>query len=951
MPKSQSPLFIIIDGHSLAFRAYYALAKSKKGSLRTANGIPTSVCVGFLNSLFQVLETHQPELVAIAFDGQEATFRHQADINYKANRTESPEEFTEDLANLTDLLKGLNLKIVTASGYEADDVIATLTKQGIEKGYGVKIVTGDRDLFQLVDDRQEISILYLDRNLGNYTEFDSEAVINKLGVKPTQIVDYKALCGDKSDNIPGVRGVGEKTAVTLLQKYQTLENIYSCLEEIKGSLQNKLKEGRKNAQHSQYLAKLVDDISLNINLDDLKLVGFKENILIPKLQRLELKKFLSKLDKIQQQLGGKPEEFQLEKSASSQQLSLFPKSKQEKLIETQVQPKIIDTPQLLEELIANLKTKTNPQNPVAWDTETTSLSPRKSNLVGIGCCWGQNLTDIAYIPLHHNQGKQLDFLTVINALKPILENPSYPKAFQNAKFDRLVLLAQGIKLSGVTFDTMLASYVLQPEKSHKLSSLSQEYLANIVAKDYDSLNIPKGETIADLDIQKVAEYCGLDAYATFNLVEVLQKELNRIPDLKQVFQLEMQLEPILASMETNGIKIDREYLQKLSLNLEEKLIKIERQVYQEAGEKFNLASPKQLSELLFEKLGLDKRKSRKITTGYSTNHSVLEKLEGDHPVIEKILSYRTLAKLKSTYLDALPTLIDPKTQRLHTNYNQNVTATGRLSSSNPNLQNIPIRTEFSRQIRQAFIPQKDWLFLAADYSQIELRILAHLSQEPILLKAYHNHQDIHSVTAQLLFEKEQITPSERSLGKTINFGVIYGMGAQKFAREAKVTVKEAKNFITKYHQKYPQVFAYLETMKKEAIAHGFVRTILGRRRYFNFTQRNLQELRGVNPELINLEQLKLNNNDAQLLRSAANSPIQGSSADIIKMAMIKVAEILENYQAKLLLQVHDELVFELPVNELEELAAKIKQIMENVVDLTVPFQVDLNWGKNWMEAK
>lgn len=956
MPENQPPLFILIDGHSLAFRAYYALGKSKQGSLRTSNGIPTRVCVGFLNSLFQVLETHKPELLAIAFDRKETTFRHEADQNYKANRTETPAEFSEDLHNLTQLLTGLNLSIVTASGYEADDVIATLTKQGSEKGYRIKIVSGDRDLFQLVDDEQKISVLYLDKTLGNYTEFDTTGVINKLGIKPTQVVDYKALCGDKSDNIAGVNGVGEKTAVKLLTEYENLDKIYLSLGEIKTTLQKKLKDGKNDAKHSQYLAQLINDISLEISLDNFKLRGFNQNMIIPLLEKLELKTFLNKIDKLQQQLGGNLPTIATEKmSLSSEQLSLFTPSKNYSIIkdknEPKIKPKIINTPQLLEELLAILKTKTNFKNPVAWDTETTSLNPRTTNLVGIGCCWGQEITDIAYIPLDHNQGQQLDFPIVINALKTILENAVYPKAFHHTKFDRLVLFHQGIEMAGVTFDTMLASYVLQPEKSHKLSSLSQEYLSDLVAKDYDSLNIPKGENIAYLEIEKVAQYCGLDVYATFKLVNILQEELNKIPNLKPVFDLEIKLEPILSKMETNGVIIDEEYLKTLSVNIEEKLAIIEQQAYQDAGEKFNLASPKQLSELFFEKLGLDKRKSTKTKTGYSTNHSSLEKLQGDHPLVDQILSYRTLSKLKSTYIDALPTLIDKKTQRLHTNYNQTVTTTGRLSSSNPNLQNIPIKTEFSRQIRQAFIPQKDWVFLAADYSQIELRILAHLSQEPILLEAYHNNQDIHTVTAQLLFDKDNITPTERNLGKTINFGIIYGMGSSKFAREAKVTVKEAKKFIDIYHQKYAQVFAYLETMKKKAIADGFVSTILGRRRYFNFSNSTLQQLRGINPELINLQELKLNNDDAQLLRGAANSPIQGSSADIIKLAMIKIGEILENYQAKLLLQVHDELVFELPTNELEELQPKIKYAMENIINITIPLKVDINCGKNWLDAK
>ncbi len=950
MSPALAPLLIIIDGHSLAFRAYYAFGKAKKGPLQTSTGIPTSVCFGFLNSLFQVIETQHPQLVVITFDRPEPSFRALADSNYKANREETPPEFIEDLENLQELLQALNLKIVTAAGYEADDLIATLSKKASETDIRVKIVTGDRDLFQLVDDRQQISILYLDRNIGNYQEFDEEAVEGKLKIKPEQVVDYKALCGDKSDNIPGINGIGEKTAAKLLQQYQTLENIYSNLQNIKGAINQKLSQGKNEAQHSQYLAQLVSNVPLEVELEDYQLVGFNPEEIIPKLEKLELKKFLAKIDTLQQHLGGKPQKSTPEKpkkETASQQLSLFDQIS--KPIE--IEAKIIDTPELLEELVQILSRQTNPEQPVAWDTETTSLQTRKAQLVGLGCCWGKQVNQVAYIPLNHTQGRQLDFSRVIDVLKPILEQSAYPKVFQNTKFDRLVFYAQGIKLAGVVFDPMLASYVLSPEESHKLSNLSRQYLSNLIAQDYESLGIPKDKTIADLDINIVAEYCGKDAYATFSLVPILQAKLNQVPELRQVFELEMQLEPILAQMETEGVKIDELYLQQLSQAIEQKLIKIERQAYEDAGEEFNLNSPKQLSELLFHKLGLDKRKSRKIKTGYSTNHAILEKLQGDHPVIEQVLTHRTLAKLKSTYIDALPALVDPQTQRIHTDYNQTVTTTGRLSSSNPNLQNIPIRTEFSRQIRKAFIPEPGWLFLSADYSQIELRILAHLSQEPILLEAYRTSRDIHRVTAQLLFDKENITPEERSLGKTINFGVIYGMGAHKFARETKVPVKEAQKFIDKYRQKYARVFAYLQKMKQQAIACGYVETILGRRRYFEFREQNLRRLKGTNADNIDLNQLKLNNYDAQFLRAAANAPIQGSSADIIKMAMVKLGAILENYQAKLLLQVHDELVFEVPPEELADLQIQIKETMENVLPLSVPLVVDIHVGKNWMEAK
>ncbi|AFZ48191.1 DNA polymerase I [Cyanobacterium stanieri PCC 7202] len=941
-------LFLLIDGHSLAYRAYYAFAKARKGALRTSTGIPTSVCFGFLNSLFQLIDSYQPKLVAIAFDLKEATFRHTADANYKGDRAETPDDFIEDLYNLQQLLQALNISIVTASGYEADDVLGTLALQAAQENYTVKIVSGDRDLFQLVDDHRKISVLYPDKNFGKYNEFTENEVFDKMQVKTKQIVDFKALCGDKSDSIPGVLGIGEKTAAKLLQEYNNLENIYSNIDNIKGAIQKKLINGEKDALHSQYLAKIVTDIKLENSLKDYQLTGINQEQTITLLEQLELKTFITQINKIQDKLGG--QEFKLtspNEPQESEQLSLFNTPTQQE----KINPIIVDTEEKLTDLIATLKQKTNSKTPPAWDTETNSLDTQQADLVGIGCCWGESEKETAYIPLKHTQGKQLNSDMVLAKLKLILEDEIYPKTFQNAKFDRLVFAHQGIELRGVVFDTMLASYVLQPEQSHKLSSLCLQYLSDTVSQDYDDLELKKGETIADLSIETAASYGALDAIATYKLTLILAEELNKIPELKEVFELELKLEPILAQMERDGIKIDREYLEPLSQEIGKNLEEIEQKAYELAGEKINLASPKQLSELLFEKLGLDTRKSKKTKTGYSTNQVILEKLEKDHPIIPQILQHRTLSKLKSTYIDSLPTLINPDTQRIHTNYNQTVTATGRLSSSNPNLQNIPIRSEFSRQIRRAFIPQENWLFLGADYSQIELRILAHLSQEPILIEAYQNNRDIHTVTAQLLLDKKEINSYERNLGKTINFGVIYGMGAQKFSRTTGVSVKEAQQFIEIYHEKYAGIFNYLERMKKEALGNGFVTTILGRRRYFNFSSSTLNSLREKEPNSINLEELKLNNYDAQALRAAANAPIQGSSADIIKMAMVKIHDLLSSYESKLLLQVHDELVFEIPPHEVEELTAKVKHIMENVVNLSVPLTVDIHTGKNWMETK
>jgi DNA polymerase-1 len=970
--SDNAPIFLLIDGHSLAFRSYYALTTSRQGPLRTSTGIPTSICFGFLNSLLQVIEAERPQFIAVAFDLAEPTFRHEADGNYKADRKETPEDFIPDMMNLQELLSALNLTIVTAAGYEADDVLGTLAQQASQANYKVKIVSGDRDLFQLVDDRKQISVLYLDNkafktNSSSYTKFDAAAVVEKLHIKPEQVIDYKALCGDKSDSIPGVRGIGEKTAVKLLQEYNDLDNIYGNLNSIKGAVQKKLIEGKEAAFHSRFLAQIVLDIPVEINLQECKLQGFNAQTVISLLKKLELRTIIEKIEHLYLLLGGElktlePTQSSPDNNKNEQQLSLFTAEKsglipnqeivQQNIFENKIKPQIIDTENKLKELINVLQKHIDPAKPVAWDTETSSLEPHQAKLVGIGCCWGEQFTDIAYIPIGHTEGKQLKLEKVLSTLRPILESSDYPKAFQNTKFDRLVLQYQGIKLAGVVFDTMLASYVINPESSHNLTDLSERYLSGIVAKSYKDLAIPKGKSIADLDIANVAEYCGLDSYATYKLVAQLKVKLNQFSDLeKLLIEVEQPLEPVLANMEITGIRIDVEYLRKFSQQLAQDLERIEEKTYQAAGENFNLASPKQLSEILFDKLGLDRKKTKKTKTGYSTNQAILEKLKGEHPVIDYILEYRTLAKLKSTYVDALPALVRPQTQRVHTDFNQTNTATGRLSSSNPNLQNIPIRTEFSRQIRQAFIPEDNWLLVTADYSQIELRILAHLSQEPVLVEAYRQSQDVHTVTAQLLFDKKEINAEERRLGKIINFGVIYGMGAQRFSRESGFSIEIGKEFINKYRQRYSQVFAYLEGVKKEAITQGFVTTILGRRRYFNFVSNNLNKLRGRNPAEIDLDSLNYGYSDAQLLRAAANSPIQGSSADIIKIAMVRLQQILQKYQARLLLQVHDELVLEIPTNEWEELRSLIKSTMENAVELSVPLVVEVNAGKNWMEAK
>jgi DNA polymerase I len=950
-----TPQLLLVDGHSLAFRSFYAHAKGKDGGLKTAEGIPTSICFGFLKSLLEVIDTHKPQHLAIAFDLAAPTFRHDADSNYKGDRAETPEDFIPDIQNLYQLLTALNIPMVTAEGFEADDVLGTLATHASNQGYQVKIVTGDRDLFQLVNDNAGVSVLYLSsnpyqRSNSGLQPFNEQAVWEKMEVRPDQIVDYKALCGDKSDCIPGVRGIGDKTAVQLLKEFHTLQGVYDSLDKVPGAKQTKLREGQADAFHSQYLARIVTDVPIDIDLEVTTLNGFDLEDVRPLLEKLELQKFLKRIDSIHATLGGRPtveiieqEDDELWFFTAEDEANIVPLQKLEFPL------MLVQTESQLQKLAKILTAQR--QEPVAWDTETTALAGRDATLVGLGCCWGQEQSELAYIPIGHTEGDNLTLEIVWKHLRPILESAEHPKVLQNAKFDRLILRHQGIDLAGVVADTMLMSYVLDPEATHNLTDLAKRYLG-LSSTSYKDL-VPKGQTIADVPIEQVAQYCGMDVFATRGVYGHLWAALTAEPTLLKLWQeVEQPLEPVLADIEDVGIRIDCNYLAEFSQQLSIDLERIEQEAYQVADSTFNLASPKQMAELLFETLGLPTKNIRKTKSGYSTDVKTLEKLQGQHPIVDLILQHRTLAKLKSTYTDALPKLVHPQTDRLHTDFNQAVTSTGRLSSSEPNLQNIPIRTEFSRQLRKAFIPREGWIMVTADYSQIELRILAHLSQEPVLVNAYQQGLDIHTVTARLLLDKEDITAQERRMGKIINFGVIYGMGAAKFAREVGVSNAVGKEFIDRYYERYAGVFRYLETVKRQAISQGFVETICGRRRYFRFEGGSLRRLQGVDVGSIDLNSLKgLGMNDASALRQAANAPIQGSSADIIKLAMIELHGLLKGYQAQLLLQVHDELVLEMPEDEWPVLRPLIAGAMENAVQLSVPLLVEMGSGANWMDAK
>jgi DNA polymerase-1 len=980
---------LLVDGHSLAFRSFYAFSKGGEGGLSTKEGVPTSVTYGFLKALLDNCKGLSPQGVVIAFDTAEPTFRHEADEAYKAHRDEAPEHFFQDLGNLQQILQqALDIPLCMAPGYEADDVLGTLANRAANSGWRVRILSGDRDLFQLVDDQRDIAVLYMGG--GPYAkssgplEIRREGVVAKLGVTPEEVVDLKALTGDSSDNIPGVKGVGPKTAINLLQAYTNLDGIYGALAELqaagpkakdpkgvlKGALLGKLDADRESAYRSRMLAEILVDIPLPQE-PRLELGAVNAEALAESLEELELFSLRRQVNQFAEVFSAETPATRIADSAPKADSAEPPTAAPAAAATTSassseapvLEPQLITSPEDLAALMQRLLASTDPTRPIALDTETTSLNPFQAELVGVGVAWGEGVSELAYIPIGHQSGSSGDLLNpppaqlpldqVLTALAPWLGSSQHPKTLQNAKYDRLILLRHGLPLEGVVMDTLLADYLRDANAKHGLELLAQRNFG-FLPTSYNEL-VPKGANFSSVPIEQAALYCGMDVHVTWRLTPLLRAQLAELgPQLPALLdQVELPLEPVLALMEATGIRIDTAYLGELSQELAQTLERLEGEAKAAAGTEFNLASPKQLGELLFDTLGLDRKKSRKTKTGWSTDAAVLEKLEDAHPVVPLVLEHRTLSKLKSTYVDALPALMEPETGRVHTDFNQAVTATGRLSSSNPNLQNIPIRTEFSRRIRKAFLPEAGWQLISADYSQIELRILTHLSGEEVLVEAYRNGDDVHALTARLLLEKDEVSADERRLGKTINFGVIYGMGAQRFARETGVSQAQAKEFLSKYKQRYPKVFAFLELQERLALSRGYVETILGRRRPFAFDPSGLGRLLGKDPLEIDLEVARRGGMEAQQLRAAANAPIQGSSADIIKLAMVQLHHklVASGLPARLLLQVHDELVLEAAPEALDQVLSLTRETMERAVELSVPLLVETGVGPNWMEAK
>ena len=896
MEKSKS--LYIIDGSSYIFRAYFGIRQF----LSTSKGFPTNALYGFINMLQKVVKDEKPDYLCVAFDSKEKTFRHDIYSDYKANRDAPPEDLAKQFPYFEPLVDAFNISSIRIPGYEADDIIGTLALKGSKAGFRVVIVSGDKDMMQLVSPEVQMLDTMKNKWIG------VNEVKEKFGVPPEKVIEVMGLMGDSSDHIPGVKGVGPKTATELIQKYGSIEELYKCIDEIeKKKLKEKLIQDKESALLSRKLVTIDTAMKLECSLDDLKVRPSKNEDLRKLFSEFEFSSMLAVL-----------EDGSEETSKTTQPL----KKKYETVL----------TETALNKWIKKLK-----KNKIfALDIETTSLRPVQARAVGIS--FSCNTGEACYIPLGHSYlgvPDQLRVDWVFDKLKPILEDPKIKKVGQNIKYDFIVLKNEGVELQGIAFDTMLASYLLNPSsRGHNMDALALEHLGHTTVKYKDVVGTASKEIGFDqVQIDRATEYAAEDADITWRLYEKLSGLLKG-EDLKIFEKIELPLLKVLGDMELQGMAVDKSHLQKLSQRIHLLLTEQEKEIYELAGEEFNINSPKQLSVILFEKLELPVIKKTK--TGYSTDVSVLEELSAEHDLPEVILLYRQLAKLKSTYVDALQEEIFGKTVRVHTSFNQSVAATGRLSSSNPNLQNIPIRTEMGREIRKSFIAEENNKILSADYSQVELRILAHMSEDESLIDAFINGEDIHTRTAVEIFgtTAERLDAEARRMAKAVNFGIVYGLSAFGLSRQLKIFPKEAKKFIDQYFELYKNVKIYMERTIEDARAMGYTMTLMNRKRY-------LPDLNSKNRQAREAAE-----------RIAINSPIQGSAADLIKLAMINLdREIAQKkLNSRMILQVHDELVFECPSEEEEEMRALVKKEMEEVMPLKVPLVVDIGWGDNWNDA-
>jgi DNA polymerase-1 len=897
MAKEEKPLLLLFDGNALVHRAFHALpplTQPRTGELVNA-------VYGFASTLLKVFADFKPTHWAVAFDRPTPTFRHEMFEEYKAQRPAMPEELKGQIKKVHRLVEAFHIPVFEIDGFEADDVLGTLSKQADEQGIETIIVTGDNDMLQAVLPR--VKALAPRRSFTDTVLYDEEAVEQKYGIKPEQLPDFKALVGDVSDNIPGVPGIGEKTATKLLQQYGSLQGIYDHIEDITpGKLQDTLREYHAQAFQSKELSTIVKDVPIKLDLKTCQVSNYDRNEVARLFQELEFIKLLPRLPQIQ---------------AESSQPSA-------------VKSHMVNTETAMEQLAGELEKAQD----LAIEVETTDEKAMTADLIGIAISPGRG--EAFYIPLGHqglNQPPQLLLARVAASLKPVFENATTGKIAYDGKHVMEVMAGCGVEVGNLNFDPMLAAYLLG-EKSLGLKALAFNKLGTEVVTLAELTGTgKKHSSLSLLEVSRVAGHACASVDILWSLKESLETEL-RNQGLWQLFtEVEMALIPVLVAMEENGILLDIGLLREMSLELGQQLLKLEKEIYGSVGHQFNINSSQQLGKVLFEDLKLPQ--SRRTKTGYSTEASVMEALRGVHPVIEFILQYRQLSKLKSTYVDALPALINRKTGRVHTTFNQTGTATGRLSSSDPNLQNIPIRTELGNKIRKAIIAPPGAYLLSADYSQIDLRVLAHLSQDPGLIDAFAHDEDIHATTASKLFgiPADEVTSEMRRNAKTVNFGVVYGMSDYGLEQATSLNREEAAQFIALYFEKYPKVKEYLEATKERARKLGYVQTILGRRRF-------LPEINSANRMVREAAE-----------RMAINAPVQGSSADIIKIAMINLHREMEkrNLKSKMLLQIHDELLFEVPEAEVAEMKSLVSELMPHAVELRVPVKIDIKLGKNWAE--
>jgi len=917
----------LLDAYALIYRAYYALIKSPRIN---SKGFNTSAILGFVNTLEDVLKKENPTHIGIAFDPTGPTFRHEAYPEYKAQREETPEVIRLSVPIIKDIIRAYRIPILEVPGYEADDVIGTLATEAGKRGITTYMMTPDKDYGQLVGEN-----VFMYRPRHNDKAFEVmgvEEVKNKYAIQsPLQVIDLLGLMGDASDNIPGCPGVGEKTAQKLIAQFGNIENLLAHTDQLKGALRTKVEENRKQIEFSRFLATIKTDVPLPLDMDALKRESPDEEELRKIFQELEFRTLLERIfkEKPKETPAATPGQGDLFGFFTPETTSEPEKTNLATLHTLNCNYQLVDNEEKLSQLLQNIVT----QSVLSLDTETTSTDPIRAELVGMSFSYAENQAFYVPVPADRSEAQK-----IVDLFRPVFENREIMKVGQNIKYDMLVLANYGVQLQGPLFDTMVAHYVLQPELRHNMDYLAEIYL-NYQTIHIEELIGPKGKNqgnMRDLPPASVYEYACEDADVTLKLKNKLEKELDENNVRKLFEEIEMPLIPVLAYMERNGVRIDTEALKETSRHFTLRMKQIEEEVYQLAGTEFNIASPKQVGEVLFDRLKIVEKAKKTKTGQYVTSEEVLESLRGKHEVVGKILEHRGLKKLLGTYIDALPQLINPETGRIHTSFNQTVTATGRLSSSNPNLQNIPIRNEDGKEIRKAFIPDDGCIFFSADYSQIELRIMAHLSGDPHMIEAFQKGQDIHAATASKIYKVplEEVTREQRSKAKTANFGIIYGISVFGLAERLNVDRKEAKELIDGYFENYPHVKEYMDESIRIARERGYIETIFKRKRYLPDINSRNAVVRGYAE------------------RNAINAPIQGSAADIIKVAMVRIYQrfLKERIQSKMILQVHDELNFSVLPEEQEKVKQIVIEEMESAYKMKAPLLADSGWGQNWLEA-